>query len=139
MNDDENGADRVLGEGWTDPRDLLLVKALAAHPERELIEARQQETDAIGQRRWSLSRQLEDDGWVEVWLRPWPFDRFEARLPIRVGAWPEKEAELDPLARAQTILDAYDDTRADLESATPRVELGVPDDPHTQPAKKEVL
>jgi hypothetical protein len=107
--DGRNEADGVPGESWTDPRDALLVKALTAHPERELIEQRQQETDAIGEPRWSLCRQLEEDGWVEVWLRPWPFDRFDARSPIRVGAWPEQEAELDPLvARAQAIINAYD-------------------------------
>ena len=105
---DRNEADRISGEGWTDPRDLLLVKALAAHPELELIEQREQERDAIGERRWSLRRHLEEDGWVEVWLRPWPFDRFDARPPIRVGAWPEQEAELDPLvARAQAIIDTF--------------------------------
>jgi hypothetical protein len=110
MDDDRIEADPVLGEDWVDPRHLLLLNALESHPERELIEARQQERDAIGERRWALCRQLEDDGWVEVWLRPWPFDRFDARSPIRVGAWPEKEAELEPLARAQAIIDVYDDT-----------------------------
>jgi len=45
-----------------------------------------------------------------VWLRPWPRDWFDARPSSRVGAWPEKEPELDPLARAQAIIDAYDDT-----------------------------
>lgn len=111
MNDYRNEMDGVPGESWMDPRDVLLVTALAAHPERALIEARREETDAIGEPRWSLCRQLEDDGWVEVWLRPWPFDRFDARHPIRVGAWPEQEAELDPLAaRAQAIIDAFDDT-----------------------------
>jgi len=111
MNDDRSEADWVPGEGWVDPREVLLMKALAAHPERELIEARGEEMDELGEPRWSLCRQLEDDGWVEVWLRPWPFDRFDARHPIRVGAWPEQEAELDPLvARAQAIIDAFDDT-----------------------------
>ena len=94
-----------------DPRDALLVKALAAHPERVLTEQREQETDAIGGRRWSLSRQFEEDGWVVVWLRPWPFDRFDAQPPIRVGALPQQEAELDPLmALAQAIIDEHDDT-----------------------------
>ena len=111
MNDYRNGMDGVPSASWMDPRDVLLVKALAAHPERELIETRQQETDAIGEPRWSLYRQLEDDGWVEVWLRPWPYDRFDARPPIRVGAWPEQEAELDPLAAcAPGIIDGFDDT-----------------------------
>ena len=111
MYDDRNEAGRVPGQVWMDPRDVLLMNALAAHPERDLIEERQLETDAIGESLWSVCRQLEADGWVEVWLRPWPSDRVDARPPIRVGAWPEREAELDPLAaRAQAILDAYDDT-----------------------------
>jgi hypothetical protein len=36
--DDRNEADRILGEDWMDPRHVLLTKALAGHPERELIE-----------------------------------------------------------------------------------------------------
>ena len=108
--DDRNEADRILGEDWMAPRHVLLVEALEAHPERGLIVQLQQETDEHGERRWSFYRQLDEDGWVEVWLRPWPRDRFDARPSIRVGAWPEKEPELDPLARAQAIIDAYDDT-----------------------------
>ena len=109
MGDDRNEADRILGEDWMDPRHALLVKALAAHPERGLIVQLQQETDEHGERRWSLCRQVEDDGWVEVWLRPWPLGRLDERPPIRVGAWPEKKAELDPLADAQAIIDEHDD------------------------------
>jgi hypothetical protein len=45
-----------------------------------------------------------------VWLRPWPLDRIDARPPIRVGAWPEKEGELEPLARARAIVAEHDDT-----------------------------
>jgi hypothetical protein len=45
-----------------------------------------------------------------VWLRPWPLDRIDARPPISVGAWPEKEGELEPLARARAIVAEHDDT-----------------------------
>lgn len=38
MKNDRNEADRILGEDWMDPRHVRLVKALAAHPERELRE-----------------------------------------------------------------------------------------------------
>ena len=48
------------------PRHVLLVEALEAHPERGLIVQLQQETDEHGERRWSLYRQLEEDGCVEV-------------------------------------------------------------------------
>ena len=111
MNDYRNEMDGVPGESWMDPRDVLLVTALAAHPERALIEARREETDAIGEPRWSLRRQLEDDGWVEVWLRPWPLDRPDERPPIKVGRWPMKEGEVEPLARAEAIIEEHDDPR----------------------------
>jgi hypothetical protein len=42
-------------------------------------------------------------------FRPWPLHRDDDRPPITVGAWPEREAELDPLARAQAIVDEHDD------------------------------
>ena len=109
MSEDRNGPDRILGEDWIDPRHQLLLNALETHPERELIAQLQQETDDGGERRWSLCRQLQDDGWVEVWLRPWPLDRFDARPPIKVGAWPMMEAEVEPAARAETIADEHDD------------------------------
>ena len=108
MCDDRNEADRILGEDWMDPRHVRLVEAVEANPQRHLIADLQQETDENGQRRWSLCRQVEDDGWVEVWLRPWPLDRLDERPPIRVGAWPEKEGELDPLARARAIVAEHD-------------------------------
>jgi hypothetical protein len=79
-----------------DLRHVRLMKALDAHPQRDLIAELQQETDEDGERRWSLCREVEEDGWVELWLRPWPLDRLDERPPIRVGAWPEKEGELDP-------------------------------------------
>jgi hypothetical protein len=110
VSDDRNEADRILGEGWMDPRHALLVKAFEAHPTRGLIVQLQQETDEHGEGRWSLCRQVEDDGWVDVWLRPWPLERFDERPPIKVGSWPEKEAELDPLADAQAVIDEHDDT-----------------------------
>ena len=109
MSDDWNKADEIFGEDWVDPRHLLLLKAIEAHPARELIGALQQETDEKGERRWSLCRHLDDDGWVEVWLRPWPLNRFDERPPIRVGAWPMKEAEVEPLARAEPIIEEHDD------------------------------
>ena len=101
MTDDRNEADRILGEDWMNPRHVLVQRAVEAHPERELIRSLLQETDELGERRWSPVRHVEDDGWVELWLRPWPLDRFDERPPIRVGTWPEKEAELDPLADAR--------------------------------------
>ena len=110
VDDDPDDVDRILGEEWIDPRQQLLLNALEAHPERELIAELQHEMDG-GLRRWSLCRQLEDDGWVEVWLRPWPLDRFDARPPIKVGAWPMMEAEIEPTARAEAIADEHDDTR----------------------------
>ena len=82
MSGDWNKADEIFGEDWVDPRHLLLLKAIEAHPARELIGALQQETDEKGERRWSLCRHLDDDGWVEVWLRPWPLNRVE-RLAAR--------------------------------------------------------
>ncbi len=84
-------------------------KALEANPERGLIVQLQQETDEHGERRWSLCRQVEEDGWVELWLRPWPLDRLDERPPIRVGEWPEKEGKLEPIARAQAIVAEHDD------------------------------
>jgi hypothetical protein len=51
------------------------------------------------------------DGWVEVCVRPWPLDRPEERPPIKVRAWPAKEAELVPLADAQAIVDEHDETQ----------------------------
>ena len=110
MEGNRNEADRILGEDWMDPRHVRLVEALEAHPQRALIADLQQETDEHGGRRWSPCRQLEDDGWVDVWLRPWPLDRFDERPPIRVGAWPEKEGELEPLARARAIVAEHDDS-----------------------------
>ena len=92
------------------PREIGPLVAWAGNLGRPGDLQLQQETDEHGERRWSFYRQLDEDGWVEVWLRPWPRDRFDARPSIRVGAWPEKEPELDPLARAQAIIDAYDDT-----------------------------
>jgi hypothetical protein len=109
MDDDPNDVDRILGEDWVDPRHLLLLKALEAHPERTLIDELQRETDEHGERRWSLCRQLDDDGWVEVWLRPWPLDRPDQRPPIKVGTWPMKEAEVEPVARAEAVFDEHDD------------------------------
>ena len=41
-------------------------------------------------------------------MRPWPLDRFDARPPIKVGAWPMMEAEIEPAARAETIADDHD-------------------------------
>ena len=111
MNDDWNKADEIFGEDWVDPRHLLLLKAIEAHPARELIGELQQETDEKGKRRWSLCRQLDDDGWVEVWLRPWPLDRPDERPPIKVGTWPMKEGEVEPLARAEAIIEEHDDPR----------------------------
>ena len=35
---DRNEADRILGEGWMMPAHVLLVNAVEAHSERELIE-----------------------------------------------------------------------------------------------------
>ena len=74
MGEHRNETDRILGEQWMAPRHVLLVKALEAHPDRGLILELEQETDERGERRWSLCRKLEGDGWVEVWLRPWPLD-----------------------------------------------------------------
>ena len=50
------------------------MAALEAHLQRDLIAELQRETDLYGERRWSLCRQVEEDG-LEVWLRPWPLDR----------------------------------------------------------------
>ena len=69
-----------------EPRHRLLLKALEAHPERELIEELKRETDESGERGWSLCRQVEDDGWVKLWVRPWPLDRFDAPAQGRVVA-----------------------------------------------------
>jgi hypothetical protein len=93
-----------------DPRRVLLVKAVSSHPERERILELQQETDEYGERRWSLCRQVEDDGWFVVWLRPWPLDRFDERAPIRIGAWP-LDVETDALADAQAVIDEHDDSQ----------------------------
>jgi hypothetical protein len=112
MTDDRNEADRFLGEDWMHPRHVLAVQTLEAHPERELIRSLLQETDERGEGRWRLCRHLEDDGWVELWVRPWPPDRFDERPPIRVGSWPEKEAELDPLARARAIVAEHVEERS---------------------------
>ena len=101
MNDDRNEADRILGEDRMDPRHLLLLKAMATHPERELIRELQRRRTRAGNAAGRFAASFEDDGWIEVWLRPWPLNRFDERAPIRVGSWPEKEAELDPLARAR--------------------------------------
>lgn len=92
MSHDRTEADRLLGEDWIDLRHVLVISAVAAHPERERILELQQEVDEQGQRRWSLCRHVEPDGWVELWLRPWPLDRLDWRPAIRVGTWPEKEA-----------------------------------------------
>jgi hypothetical protein len=104
VEDGRDAADRILGHDWMDPANALLAKALRGHPERELIAQRSQETDENGERRWSLWRHAERDGWVELWLRPWPLGRFDERQPIRVGAWPEKAAGLEMLARAPEIV-----------------------------------
>jgi hypothetical protein len=37
MNGDRNEADRILGEDWMEPKHVLVMKALEAHPERERI------------------------------------------------------------------------------------------------------
>jgi hypothetical protein len=97
MDDDRNEAERTLGEDWVDPRHLLILNALEEHPELALIEELQRETDEHGERRWSLCRHLDDDGCVQVWLRPWPLDRFDEPPPIKIGAWPMKEGEVEPL------------------------------------------
>jgi hypothetical protein len=107
MQDDRNEADRILGEDWMDPRHVLLQKALETHEQRELIRERQQETDASGQRICSGARSRRTAGSRSGCARG-P-RRFDGRPPIRVGSWPEKEAELDPLARGQAIVDEHDD------------------------------
>jgi hypothetical protein len=56
MGDGRNEADRILGEDLTDPKHALFVKALEAHPQRELIKSLQKETDEHGKRRWSPGR-----------------------------------------------------------------------------------
>ena len=109
---DRNEADRILGEGWMMPGHVLLVRALEAHPRRELVKKLQMETDERGNRRWSLGRLVEEDGedpWVEVWLLPWPHGRPDDRPPILVGRWPLK-LETDALAEAEAVVDEHDDS-----------------------------
>jgi hypothetical protein len=108
VDDDRNEADAILGSDRMDPRHANLIKALRAHPERERIMQWSQETGEDGERRWSLC-QVAADGWVELWLSPSPVGRFEERPSIRVGAWPEREDELDPFARARVIVEEQDD------------------------------
>jgi hypothetical protein len=110
---DRNEADRILTEDWMMPGHVLLVRALEAHPERELIKTLQMETDERRRRRWSLGRLVEadvEDRWVEIWLLPWPHGRPEERPSIKVGTWPLQEAELDPLADVQAIIEEHDDS-----------------------------
>ncbi len=52
----------------------------------------------------------------DVWRRRWPLDRSTS-APTKVGAWPDKEAELDPLSRAQAIITEHDDERGQDSSS----------------------
>jgi hypothetical protein len=108
VNDDWKDVGRILREEWPALATALLLKALAKHPQRDLIRELRRERDERGVRRWSLRRLVEDDvedPWVEVWLLPHPSDW----PPIKVGTWPLR-LEAPVFADAEAVIDEHRDS-----------------------------